>query len=108
MTKERKEFNNLMVRSEYENACVEWESSYKEDCGKLRTCNAVVYETPNYYWLMSYKTIVAFIDKESDTLYDVLRLVYGYTATSAQHIAKFSKDYGRGKWGCERSYRYEA
>lgn len=31
----------------------------------------------------------ALYDKSADTLYDVLRGVYGYTATSAQHIAKF-------------------
>ena len=47
-----------------------------------------------YYVLRSYNTIVAAIDVSNDTLYDFLRYVYGYTSTSAQHIAKFSCDYG--------------
>lgn len=67
---------------------------------RLRSCSAWVYETANYYILRSYSTIIACIDKRTDTLCDFLRLVYGYTATSAQHISKFSKDYGYGKWGC--------
>lgn len=68
---------------------------------RLRSCNAWVLETHNYYFLQSYNTVVAFIDKKDDVLYDVLRLVYGYTSTSAQHIAKFCNDYGKGKFGCE-------
>lgn len=42
-----------------------------------------------YTALRSYNTIVAFYDYETDTLYDVLSYVYGYTATSAKHISKF-------------------
>ena len=61
--------------------------------GRLRTCNARVYESEHYYILESYRTIVAFLDKRTDTIYDILRLVYGYTSTSAQHIVKFSHDY---------------
>ena len=71
---------------------------------KLRTCQAKVSETPRYYILYSYNTLVAFIDKTTDTLYDVLRYVYGYTATSAQHISKFEKDYCQGQWHCESRY----
>ena len=70
---------------------------------KLRSCKATVYETANYYFLYSYNTIVAVIEKSTDTVYDFLRMVYGYTPTSAQHIAKFRHDYGAGKWGCEHS-----
>ena len=73
---------------------------------RLRFCTAEVSETDNFYVLRSYNTLVAFIDKRTDTLYDVLRFVYGYTSTSAQHIAKFRHDYGYGKWGCEKEYRY--
>lgn len=75
---------------------------------RLRSCNAVVINTPSYYILKSYNTIVAVIDKETDTLYDFLRYVYGYTATSAQHISKFEKDYCQGKWSCAHrlTYRY--
>lgn len=67
---------------------------------KLRSCQATVYIYDEYILLKSYNTIVAGIDRKTDTLYDFLRMVYGYTATSAQHIAKFSHDYGNGKWGC--------
>ena len=70
------------------------------NCERLRTCSARVFETDRFYVLQSYNTIIALIDKETDTLYDFLRYVYGYTATSAQHINKFEKDYGNGKWGC--------
>lgn len=60
---------------------------------RLRTCNAKVYETANYYVLVSYSTAVAFIRKSDSTLFDVLRYVYGYTSTSAQHISKFRHDF---------------
>ena len=49
---------------------------------------------------------MAAIDVRTDTLYDFLRYVYGYTSTSAQHISKFSKDYGMGKWGCANRLTY--
>ena len=79
----------------------------------LRSCSAEVApaidnETGEilYYVLRSYRTIVAIIDTQTDTLVDFLRYVYGYTATSAQHISKFSKDYGMSKWGCAHSLTY--
>ena len=49
---------------------------------RLRTCQAYVYETPSFYVLRSYNTVVAIIDKKTDTCYDFLRAVYGYTNTS--------------------------
>lgn len=61
---------------------------------RLRYCNACVWETEHFYILQSYATMVAAIDKESGVMFDFLRYVYGYTATSAQHIAKFYTDYG--------------
>ena len=64
---------------------------------RLRSCEAWVYETDNYYILRSYNTLVAIIDKRTKQLYDVLRYMYMYTATSAQHIAKFRQDYGDTK-----------
>lgn len=73
---------------------------------RLRSCQAYVYETPSFYVLRSYSTVVAIIDKSSDICYDFLRGVYGYTNTSAQHISKFDKDYGRGKWGCKERVTY--
>ena len=109
MTKAEKTLNNEIVIREFAKADYE----YSKECDhssapRLRNCTAWVYETSNYYFLRSYNTIVAFIDKETDTCYDVLRYVYGYTSTSAQHIAKFRHDYGSGKWGCEHEMRYIA
>ena len=79
----------------------EWQKAMKEflNCpkylsvNKLRHCQAIVYETNNYYILASYITPVAILSKEDNHLYDLLRRVYGYKATSAKHIAKFYKDY---------------
>ena len=88
-------------------------NNYTLNWRKLRSCSAEVAtvidsETGEllYYALRSYNTVVAAIDVRTDTLYDFLRYVYGYTATSAQHISKFSKDYGMGKWGCAHSLTY--
>ena len=61
---------------------------------RLRSCQACVYETENFFVLKSYDTIVAFIDKNTQQKFDILRYVYGYTSTSAKHIAKFFSDYG--------------
>lgn len=75
------------------------------DRKRLRTCQAYVYETPTFYVLRSYSTVVAIIEKSTDTCYDFLRYVYGYTSTSAQHISKFDKDYGR-VCGCKERVTY--
>lgn len=88
-------------------------NNYALNWRRLRSCSAEVAPVMDaetgellYYVLRSYRTIVAAIDVRTDTLYDFLRYVYGYTATSAQHISKFSKDYGRGKWGCANRLTY--
>lgn len=73
---------------------------------RLRTCQAYVYETPSFYVLRSYNTVVAIIEKSTDICYDFLRAVYGYTNTSARHISKFDKDYGRDTWGCKERVTY--
>lgn len=73
---------------------------------RLRNCQAYVYETPSFYVLRSYKTVVAIIEKNSDICYDFLRGVCGYTKASAQHISKFDKDYGRGTCGCKERVTY--
>lgn len=90
-------------------------NNYALNWRKLRSCSAEVApiidaETGEllYYVLRSYRTIVAAIDVRTDTLYDFLRYVYGYTATSAQHISKFSHDYGNGKWGCANRLTYRS
>lgn len=105
MTKrENQALCNQICVEVFENAMAELTSDCKYN--RLRSCKAVVVETENYYILQSYRTTVAVIDKRTDTLYDVLRYVYGYTATSAQHISKFEKDYCRGKWNCEMRLTY--
>lgn len=81
--------------------------SYNEG-ERLRTCNARVITEGCYYILISYNTIVAIIDTTTDTLYDILRLEYGFTSTSAQHIAKFNHDYCQGNWGCTHRYTWRA
>ena len=88
-------------------------NNYALNWRKLRSCSAEVApiidaETGEliYYVLRSYRTVVAAIDVRTDTLYDFLRYVYGYTSTSAQHISKFNHDYGNGKWGCANRLTY--
>lgn len=70
---------------------------------KLRSCSAKVADVVDSKTgellgtvLQSYNTVVAFADAHG-TVYDFLRLVYGYTATSAQHITKFAHDIGATK-----------
>lgn len=62
---------------------------------RLRTCSAWVYETEHFYILKSYNTFVASYNKETHEFIDFLRYVYGFTSTSAQHIAKFHNDFAR-------------
>ena len=88
-------------------------NNYTGNFKRLRSCSAEVApvidaETGEllYYVLRSYHTIVAAIDVRTDTLYDFLRYVYGYTSTSAKHISKFDKEYGMGKWGCTNRVTY--
>ena len=57
---------------------------------RLNYCNAFILELDNdCLALTSYGTLVAVFDKKTGFFYDVLRYTYGYTSTSAQHIAKF-------------------
>lgn len=81
---------NEEVQAMYDKSMAEF--SYGE-CERLRTCSAWVYRSENYIFLRSYNTIIACIDIHTRILYDWLRLVYGYTSTSARHIAKFRHDY---------------
>lgn len=84
--------NNLAMR-DFERAIKEYHESVNYSVKRLRYCTAEVITTENYYLLRSYNTIVASINRNIGTECDVLRKVYGYTATSAQHIAKFFNDY---------------
>ena len=64
---------------------------------RLRHCSAWVGKVHSgfysFTYLRSYNTIIAVIDDNTGEAVDILRTVYGYTATSAQHIAKFLQDY---------------
>ena len=75
---------------------------------RLRNCQAHIYTTTHFTILRSYSTIVAVIYQRMPTaapiFIDFLRLVYGYTSTSAHHIAKFKHDYYNGK-GFEYTWR---
>lgn len=64
---------------------------------RLNTCQAWTYEAGYLIVLVSYKTEVACIDIRTGICYDYLRKVYGYTSSSAQHIAKFMKKFGATK-----------
>lgn len=61
---------------------------------RLRSCQAQVIETKNYYILQSYSTYVAVISKGTGECADVLRKVYGFTRSSAKQIAYFRSNYG--------------
>ena len=56
----------------------------------LYYCNAEILEYKGFLALVSYGTPIAVYAPDNATLYDCLRIVYGYTATSCQHIRKFS------------------
>ena len=57
---------------------------------RLYHYNAEILELDNNCLaLTSYGTLVAVFDRLTGFFYDVLRYTYGYTATNAQHIAKF-------------------
>ena len=106
MKKEEQRIINDNILKHWEKAIQELDCSSEYTINRLRSCSAYVITTEHYHFLKSYNTIIAFIDKNTDTCYDVLRLVFGYTSTSSQHIAKFRHDYGNGKWGCEHEMRW--
>ena len=69
----------------------------KKRC-KLYYCSAEIREFNGILALVSYGTPIAVFTPSGGSLYDCLRVVYGYTATSSQHIAKFRK------WLAENNY----
>lgn len=72
-----------------------------EHLERLRKCSAYVYQTNSGRWLKSYDTFIAYVDFNTGICVDFLRGVWGYTHTSAQHLAKFWHDYG-----AQNIYRY--
>lgn len=111
MESERKQLQkvkNYLAENLYEMAINEAFSDeyFQYEWKQLKYNKAWVIETENFYILRSYDTIVAVIEKATDIMADVLRLVYGYTSTSCQHIRKFCRAYGKDKWGCKIEYTY--
>lgn len=115
MKKSEQKWENLNAEAALDFFHIALNSATTSICNtrQLRSCSAEVFDLVDdttgevlYHVLRSYNTVVAFIDPTTDTLYDVLRKVYGYTSTSAQHIAKFDHDYGMGKWGCAKRFTY--
>ena len=105
--KELQRTENEMIEMYLDDVCKEIEEQGGlRNWKRLRYCSAEVAETENYYVLRSYNTLIGFINKREDKCFDVLRKVYGYTATSAQHISKFDKDYGKGTWGCVERFTW--
>ena len=86
-------FDNVMVERLYGFLSEIIKDRDFEHVAQLRSCKANVFESEYFYFLMSYNTVVAVINKDTGVCIDFLRLVYGYTATSAGHISKFCKDY---------------
>lgn len=98
MRKDEQIIINIACKREFESALKEARGSIQEGRWKrLRTCSAEVLELYDYAILRSYNTIIACVNLNTGVGYDLLRLEYGYTATSAQHIAKFFNDYSAKK-----------
>lgn len=83
MTKKEQIADNAIIEQYIDELNAEISADGLQYCGRLRSCQAHVYSTKHFI---------------------VLRLVYGYSSASAQHIAKFKKDYYDGK-GFEYTWR---
>ena len=97
MTKKEEQMNvnRYVVGSYLDITSKHFDGGFLIERKRLRTCRAYVLEYSNVIFLISYGTIVAIINKNQRYMIDILRYVYGYTATSAQHIAKFRQDYSK-------------
>lgn len=78
-----------------------WHSNFV----RLNKCIAATCRTNDFEVLRSYNTIVALYHIKTGLFVDILRREYGYTATSAQHIAKF-KNLMRERYGTCEMIRY--
>lgn len=89
--KERRQLqtvDNQLVEQCYSNLDVPREHII--GCKRLYQCQAQMYFTDYVVLLKSYNTFVAAFDINESTVYDFSRYVYGYTATTAQHVRKFA------------------
>lgn len=97
MTKKEQIADNATIEQYIDELNVEISVHGLQYLDRLRSCQAHVYTTTHFTVLRSYNTMVAAIYQRTPTavpvFIDFLRLVYGYSSTSAQHIAKFKHDY---------------
>lgn len=87
MTKKERQavINNKVV-----NALELWNEGNVLSTVRLNRCKASIVKLDNNCRaLLSYGTLVALFDEVNGEFYDSLRYTYGYTSTSARHIAKF-------------------
>ena len=108
MTKKEQIADNAIIEQYIDELNAEISVDGLHYCGRLRSCQANVYTTKHFIVLRSYNMIVATVyhgtAEAAPVFIDFLRLVYGYTSTSAQHIAKFKHEYYDGK-GFEYTWR---
>lgn len=94
---EQIEINKKVLEAMHE-ALVELENDEREGSVSwthLNYCQAsYAFTSGRYIVLKSYNTVVAAIDTRDGVCYDFSRWVYGYTATTTQHIYKFAKKFG--------------
>lgn len=103
MTKEQQKYFNEQAHILWIHALAEYEKeSDTRKKFKLRSCDAVVYETTHFYLLQSYRTLISAIDKRNYEITDMLRFVYHYTNTSNMHISKFIHDYTPFPWNSNK------
>lgn len=97
MTKKEQIADNAIIEQYIDELNAEISVDGLQYLDRLRSCQAHVYATTHFTVLRSYNTMVAAIYQRTPTaapiFIDFLRLVYGYSSTSAQHIAKFKHDY---------------
>lgn len=106
MKKEEQKNINILTLAIIEDVNDELDKAYAsgKTFKRLRSCTAYTIETENFIVLKSYSTIIAVKDKRTNTFFDFLRYVYGYTSTSAQHFAKFRNMF-RNTWN-DTTYTY--
>ena len=101
MKKQHRELENSICYDVFNAAIIELnrDSKARNNAKRLRSCNAFVYETKNFYILQSYKTLIAAIRKSDNTCVNCMRGEYDFKAnnctgsTSTQQFYKFVYDY---------------
>ena len=70
----------------------------------LYSCNAYIYITRRYIYLQSYATNISVYDVQNKKLYSLMRAVWGYSNTSAQHSSKFKRWLGENGYTVQSEY----